>query len=97
MRADALDRVGTKLEKRFTKHQIVTMLESARLKDIRFSETEPTGSAPQASLIDPAGLEIDLWSNLNSENGIAQILAPRRDLEMEPDHRESMLMIPANL
>jgi len=40
MRADALDRVGTKLEKRFTKHQIVTMLESAKLKDIRFSETE---------------------------------------------------------
>jgi ubiquinone/menaquinone biosynthesis C-methylase UbiE len=41
MRTDALDRFGTRLEKRFTKHQIVTMLESAGLKDIRFSESQP--------------------------------------------------------
>lgn len=41
MRTDALDRFGTKLERRFTKHQIVTMLESAGLKDIRFAESQP--------------------------------------------------------
>lgn len=41
MRTDALDRFGTKLERRFTRSQIVSMLESAGLKDIRFSKTEP--------------------------------------------------------
>jgi hypothetical protein len=41
MRTDALDRFGTKLEKRFTKRQIVMMLESAGLEGVRFSETEP--------------------------------------------------------
>jgi hypothetical protein len=40
MRTDALDIFGTKLEQR-TKPQIVTMLESAGLKDIRFSLTQP--------------------------------------------------------
>jgi len=41
MRTDALDRFGTKLEKRFTKQQIVAMLEAARLEDIRFSDDAP--------------------------------------------------------
>ena len=41
MRTDALDRFGTRLEKRFTRRQIVAMLESAGLTDIRFSDTMP--------------------------------------------------------
>lgn len=41
MRTDALDRFGTKLEKRFTKPQIVAMLKAARLEDIRFSDNAP--------------------------------------------------------
>jgi SAM-dependent methyltransferase len=51
MRTDALDRFGTKLEKRFTKQQIVMMLKATRLEDIRFSETDPywvcTASKPR--------------------------------------------------
>src|SRR6202171_603257 len=41
MRTDALDRFGTKLEKRFTKQQIAEMLEAALLEDIRFSDSAP--------------------------------------------------------
>jgi SAM-dependent methyltransferase len=41
MRTDALDRFGTKLEKRFTKQQIVLMLRAACLDDIRFSDSDP--------------------------------------------------------
>ncbi len=41
IRTDALDRFGTRLEKRFTKEQITDMLKSARLSDIRFSTSEP--------------------------------------------------------
>jgi SAM-dependent methyltransferase len=41
MRTDALDRFGTKLEKRFTRKQITEMLESAGLTNIRFSDSEP--------------------------------------------------------
>jgi|SRR5437016_2430666 len=41
MRTDALDRFGTKLEQRFTKQQIVAMLDAARLEDIRFSDSNP--------------------------------------------------------
>lgn len=41
MRTDALDRFGTRLEKRFTREQIVAMLEAAGLKDVRFSEATP--------------------------------------------------------
>lgn len=41
MRTDALDRFGTKLEKRFTKQQIVTMLEAAGLQHIQFSNSDP--------------------------------------------------------
>src|SRR5258708_8712353 len=41
MRADALDRFGTRLEKRFTKREIAQMLESAGLGKIRFSASEP--------------------------------------------------------
>jgi|SRR5579864_3043325 len=41
MRTDALDRFGTKLEKRFTKKEIITMLTSAGLRDVRFSESMP--------------------------------------------------------
>ncbi|HLJ28087.1 MAG TPA: class I SAM-dependent methyltransferase [Candidatus Angelobacter sp.] len=41
MKTDALDRFGTKLEKRFTRMQISQMLESAGLVDIRFSDSTP--------------------------------------------------------
>jgi len=41
MRTDALDRFGTKLEKRFTKQQILEMLWAAHLVDIQFSESGP--------------------------------------------------------
>lgn len=41
MRTDALDRFGTKLEQRFTRWEIETMLRDAGLIDIRFSETAP--------------------------------------------------------
>lgn len=41
MRTDALDRFGTKLEKRFSKRQIVAMLEAAHLHNIKFSDDSP--------------------------------------------------------
>lgn len=41
MRTDALDRFGTRLEQRFTKVEIKTMMESADLENIRFSEEIP--------------------------------------------------------
>lgn len=41
MRTDALDRFGTRLERRFTQKQIFSMMEAAGLKNIRFSEESP--------------------------------------------------------
>lgn len=41
MQTDALDRFGTRLEQRFTKEQIKTMLETAGLTDIKFRDEEP--------------------------------------------------------
>lgn len=41
MRTDALDRFGTKLEKRFTKDQIYKMMEEAGLEKILFSDSKP--------------------------------------------------------
>lgn len=41
MRTDSRDRFGTPLERRFTKEQISTMLESAGLRNVTFSEHEP--------------------------------------------------------
>ena len=41
MRTDALDRFGTRLEKRFTRSQIAAMLDSAGLASVRFSESAP--------------------------------------------------------
>ncbi len=41
MRTDALDRFGTRLEHRMTRAQISTMMESAGLRDIRFSDAVP--------------------------------------------------------
>jgi ubiquinone/menaquinone biosynthesis C-methylase UbiE len=41
MRTDALDRFGTKLERRFTKAEITSILESAGLTDIKFRDSEP--------------------------------------------------------
>ncbi len=41
MRTDALDRFGTRLEQRFSRHEIKTMLQSAGFTDIRFSDTQP--------------------------------------------------------
>ena len=41
LRTDALDRFGTKLERRFTKKEIKTMMEDADLVKIKFSNNEP--------------------------------------------------------
>ena len=41
IRTDALDRFGTRLEQRFTRNQILAMMESAGLGDIRFSDESP--------------------------------------------------------
>jgi len=41
MRTDALDRFGTRLEKRFKRAQIAAMMEQAGLRDIVFSERAP--------------------------------------------------------
>lgn len=41
MRTDALDRFGTRLEKRFTQKRIISMLEAAGLQNVRFSESAP--------------------------------------------------------
>jgi ubiquinone/menaquinone biosynthesis C-methylase UbiE len=41
MRTDALDRFGTRLEQRFTRAQIETMMHAAGLEGIRFSESIP--------------------------------------------------------
>ena len=41
LRTDALDRFGTRLEKRFSRDEIETMLKAAGLEKIQFSKTEP--------------------------------------------------------
>jgi ubiquinone/menaquinone biosynthesis C-methylase UbiE len=41
MRTDALDRFGTRLEKRFSRKQIDEMMRAAGLTDVRFSESVP--------------------------------------------------------
>ena len=41
MRTDALDRLGTRLEQRFTRAQIQRMMEDAGLGEIRFSDRAP--------------------------------------------------------
>jgi 2-polyprenyl-3-methyl-5-hydroxy-6-metoxy-1,4-benzoquinol methylase len=41
MRTDALDRFGTQLEQRFTKKQILEMMEAAGLDHIKFSDSVP--------------------------------------------------------
>jgi len=41
MRTDALDRFGTRLERRFTRSQIEQMMKNAGLKDIRFNDAPP--------------------------------------------------------
>lgn len=41
MRTDALDRLGTRLEQRFTRGQITAMLERAGFEKVRFSEGPP--------------------------------------------------------
>lgn len=41
MRTDALDRFGTRLEQRFTRAEIESMMRAAGLVDIRFSEEPP--------------------------------------------------------
>ncbi|WP_365679893.1 hypothetical protein [Propionivibrio sp.] len=43
MRTDALDRFGTRLEKRFRRDQIVTMLKNAGFENIRFPTQNPSG------------------------------------------------------
>lgn len=39
MRTDALDRFGTRLEKRFTKNEMQAMMENCGLENVTFSET----------------------------------------------------------
>ncbi|PPQ32211.1 class I SAM-dependent methyltransferase [Rhodopila globiformis] len=41
MRTNALDRFGTPIEHRFTRHEIETMLREAGLTEIRFSDAQP--------------------------------------------------------
>jgi len=41
MKTDALDRFGTRLEKRFSKDEIQIMLQEAGFRDIRFSKSTP--------------------------------------------------------
>ncbi len=41
MKTDALDRFGTKIEKRFTREEIASMLNNAGLTNIHFSNTQP--------------------------------------------------------
>jgi ubiquinone/menaquinone biosynthesis C-methylase UbiE len=41
MRTDALDRLGTRLEARFTRSEIASMMEKAGLERVRFSDTPP--------------------------------------------------------
>ena len=41
MRTDALDRFGTKIEKRFSRKQIQKILEESKFKNIKFSEDAP--------------------------------------------------------
>ena len=41
MKTDALDRFGTRLEHRFTKKEILKMMEEAGLINIKFSEKTP--------------------------------------------------------
>lgn len=41
LRTDALDRFGTRLEKRFTKEEVKSMMESAGLESVKFSENRP--------------------------------------------------------
>lgn len=41
IRNDALDRFGTSLEQRFTKAQVISMMQNAGLQDIKISDIEP--------------------------------------------------------
>ena len=41
MQTDSLDRFGTRIEKRFTKIEILRMMEDAGLKNIKFSNNVP--------------------------------------------------------
>jgi len=41
MRTDALDRFGTRLERRFSRQEIEDMMHSAGLRDIVFSDSLP--------------------------------------------------------
>ena len=41
MKTDALDRFGTKVEKRYSKKQILEILENCNFKDIKFSDSPP--------------------------------------------------------
>ena len=45
MRTDALDRFGTRLEQRFTKKEIYSMMTEAGLTDIEFSNEVPFWTA----------------------------------------------------
>ena len=41
MRTDALDRFGTRIEKRFSKKQIIKILKNSNFENINFSDDAP--------------------------------------------------------
>jgi hypothetical protein len=41
MRTDALDRLGTRLEYRFTRQEMTEMMERAGFRDITYNDTAP--------------------------------------------------------
>ena len=41
MKTDALDRFGTKVEKRYSRKQIIEILENSNFKEIKFSDISP--------------------------------------------------------
>lgn len=53
MRTDALDRFGTRLEKRFTREQIKAMMEQSGLEGVHFSNKEPFWCAIGYRRVDP--------------------------------------------
>ncbi len=56
MRTDALDRFGTRLEQRFTRAEIHSMLEAAGLERIRFSDSAPYWCASAVKKTDPGDI-----------------------------------------
>jgi uncharacterized SAM-binding protein YcdF (DUF218 family) len=82
MRTDALDRFGTRLEKRFTRRQIAVMLESAGLSKIRSRDAEPGRDPPLTPPVSfpPHRMRAAAKSSLSRTMPDAAALSPRRAL-----------------